>query len=156
MTRSFQKYLCFAYAIRSAFGHSIPNVHRRLGVTHRVIPAYTAVHSHNTGPSKGVGVNCEFGKIGTGPVADIPIHLGWCTTKDRYLKIQREVNHALSVTDLSLREWQSLLGLLQSVADQVPLGRLHIRPLITILASQCPLTSHSETRVPFSNQFIPP
>ena len=75
---------------------------------------------------------------------------------DRYLRIQRAVNHALTVTALTLKEWQSLLGLLQSTVDQVPLGRLHTRPLHTILASQCPMTSHSETIVPWSDRFISP
>ena len=75
---------------------------------------------------------------------------------DRYLNIQRAVNHALTVAALTLKEWQSLLGLLQSTVDQVPLGRLHTRPLHTILASQCPMTSHSETIVPWSDRFISP
>ena len=48
----------------------------------------------------------------------------------KYLRIQQRVHHALRVPYMSMVEWQSLLGLLNSVEDQVALGRLHLRQLL--------------------------
>ena len=74
---------------------------------------------------------------------------------DRYLEIQNIIRHVLLVHTVSLREWQSLLGHLQSLADQVPLGRLHTRPLHHVLASKVSSFNPPDTIVPFSTEFIP-
>ena len=74
---------------------------------------------------------------------------------DRYLEIQKIIRHVLLVHTVSLREWQSLLGHLQSLADQVPLGRLHTRPLHQVLASRVSPVNPPDTIVPFSTKFIP-
>ena len=74
---------------------------------------------------------------------------------DRYTSIQVLIRNILATRNVSLRTWQSLLGHLQSLADQVQLGRLHTRPLHTILSAQMSMTSPPEPIVKFSDLFIP-
>ena len=56
--------------------------------------------------------------------------------EQRYSKAVVEVQQMLSRLTSTLKQWQTLLGLLQSMADQVPLGKLHIRPLYIEIKQQ--------------------
>ena len=67
----------------------------------------------------------------------------------RIAKIQVLIQKLLSALTAPASEWLTLIGLLGSVADQVPLGRLHIRPFQFHLSSQWNLAKHSRS-VPIS------
>ena len=54
----------------------------------------------------------------------------------RVEKIKELINHFLQAEETPAADWLRLIGLLGSVADQVPLGRLHVRPIQYCLAEQ--------------------
>ena len=67
--------------------------------------------------------------------------------EERYQTAVRKIQEILNSPQSTLRAWQSILGLLQSMADQVGLGRLHTRPLHISLRSQVSLRDRPETPV---------
>jgi hypothetical protein len=49
---------------------------------------------------------------------------------DRFQALKAEIEQIAVHPAVTLRKWQSILGSIQSMVDQVPLGRLHVRPLV--------------------------
>jgi hypothetical protein len=59
------------------------------------------------------------------------LHLGLMYPPlDRFQALWAEIQNILAQPRMSLQKWQSILGSIQSIADQVTLGRLHARPLV--------------------------
>jgi hypothetical protein len=59
------------------------------------------------------------------------LHLGLMFPPvERFKALQTEIGKAVEQSHFPLQKWQSILGSIQSMADQVPLGRLHVRPLV--------------------------
>jgi hypothetical protein len=61
----------------------------------------------------------------------------------RVQKITQSIQHFLNLSSAPAKDWLALIGLLGSVIDQVPLGRLHIRPLQIHLHTQWSLCKNS-------------
>lgn len=77
-----------------------------------------------------------------------------CPTKEKCLKIQAWVEFLHSVSKLTVRQYLSLLGLLNHVAYLIPLGRLHVRPLQMYLASfSFEIRSQLDTFLPLKRGF---
>jgi len=75
-------------------------------------------------------------------------------THEKCRKIQIWMHYLHSVSQITVRQYLSLLGLLNHVAYLVPLGRLHVRPLQLYLASfNFELRSQLESVVPLQRVF---
>ena len=68
---------------------------------------------------------------------------------DRILKIESSIQQLQTVRVTTARFWLSLLGLLNSAVDAIPLGRLHLRPLqIYLLAHWAPTSKDLKALIP--------
>jgi len=68
---------------------------------------------------------------------------------DRILKIESSIRQLQTVRVTTARFWLSLLGLLNSAVDAIPLGRLHLRPLqIYLLAHWAPTSKDLKALIP--------
>ena len=68
---------------------------------------------------------------------------------ERVLKIESKVSLLLSVRAVTAYFWLSLLGLMSSATDAIPLGRLHLRPLqFYLLAHWAPASRNLAALIP--------
>ena len=74
---------------------------------------------------------------------------------DRVLRIEQKVNFLLSAQVTTAYFWLSLLGIMSSATDAIPLGRLHLRPLqFFLLAHWKPASRILSSLVPVKHDLI--
>ena len=75
--------------------------------------------------------------------------------RERVLKIESKVSLLLSVRAVTAYFWLSLLGLMSSAMDAIPLGRLHLRPLqFYLLAHWAPASRNLAPLIPVKHNLL--
>ena len=74
---------------------------------------------------------------------------------ERVLKIESKVSPLLSVRVVTAYFWLSLLGLMSSATDAIPLGRLHLRPLqFYLLSHWAPASRNVAALIPVKHNLL--
>ena len=76
--------------------------------------------------------------------------------EEKFLALRQKISLFLSYQTVTARQFSQLLGLLNSLADVIPLGRLHIRPLqFYLLQHWLPASNDWEAQIPLLPSLTP-